>query len=137
MPTLLRCNLYLICLVLFGLSLASHSAPREEVLFKKDAAAMRLIPAATYTIGSESEIADVDETPAHPVKLADFYIDKYEVTQKQWEDVMVIKINVHQTPHHGADLPVDFIKWEEAVEYCYKLGKRLPTEAEWLSLIHI
>ena len=136
MRTLLRCNLYLICLVLFALSLASHSAPREEVLFKKDAAAMRLIPAATYTIGSESEIADVDEKPAHPVKLDDFYIDKYEVTNAQYRTFLTT--TGHREPKYWNDetlnqpeQPVVGVSWDDAAAYAEWAEKRLPTEAEW------
>lgn len=68
------------------------------------------------------------EQPAHEVCLSPFKIDKYEVTQAEFQSVMGL-----DNPSHfsGGDLPVDSATWFEAVHYCKKLGKRLPTEAEW------
>ena len=69
-----------------------------------------------------------DEQPAHEVCLSPFKIDKYEVTQAEFQSVMDL-----DNPSHfsGAELPVDSATWFEADRYCKKLGKRLPTEAEW------
>ena len=98
---------------------------------------MVLIPSGCFQMGTKEVIEfevgrkNIRERPIHKVCLDAFHMDKYEVTQKQWEEVFEGKINIHQTPHHGPDLPVDFSKWEEATEYCSKKEKRLPTEAEW------
>jgi formylglycine-generating enzyme required for sulfatase activity len=74
-----------------------------------------------------------DEKPAHSVTLSDFYIGKYEITQKEWFEVMDTK------PSHfkGDNLPVEYVSWGDVQEFIAKLnagtGKnyRLPTEAEW------
>ncbi|MFQ5673313.1 MAG: formylglycine-generating enzyme family protein [Nitrospinales bacterium] len=95
------------------------------------------IPAGCFQMGTDAvfeyEVGRKNdrERPVHKVCVNAFHLDKHEVTQKQWEDVMGVKINIHQTPHHGDNLPVDFAKWEQATEYCAKRGARLPTEAEW------
>ncbi|MDR0414865.1 MAG: formylglycine-generating enzyme family protein, partial [Prevotellaceae bacterium] len=62
-----------------------------------------------------------------------FYIGKYEVTQKQYRDVM----GTNPSSFKGDDLPVEMVSWDDAQEFIKKLntrtGKsyRLPTEAEW------
>ncbi len=68
------------------------------------------------------------EQPVHEVCLSPFKIDKFEVTQVEFQSVMGLDNPSH---YSGADLPVDSATWFEAEHYCKKLGKRLPTEAEW------
>ncbi|MFQ5449583.1 MAG: SUMF1/EgtB/PvdO family nonheme iron enzyme [Nitrospinaceae bacterium] len=70
---------------------------------------------------------DADESPIHEVCVSPFKMDKYEVTQRKFQFVL------NRNPSHfqGAELPVDSVTWMDANEYCKKLGKRLPTEAEW------
>jgi len=41
----------------------------------------------------------------------------------------VMRANPSQ--HVGANLPVDSPTWDEASDYCKKVGMRLPTEAQW------
>ena len=67
------------------------------------------------------------ERPAHEVCVSGFNMDKYEVTQKDFQ----AKMNGNPSLFPGANLPADSVTWMEANEYCLKSGKRLPTEAEW------
>lgn len=90
----------------------------------------------TFKMGSEDKDAQSDEKPVHSVTLSDFYIGKYEVTQKQWRDVMGSdppKLNFK-----GCDnCPVESVSWDDIQEFLKKLNSqsktqfRLPTEAEW------
>lgn len=48
------------------------------------------------------------------VTLSDFYIGKYEVTQKQWIDVM----GSNPSKFKGDNLPVETVSWYDCVEYC-------------------
>lgn len=48
------------------------------------------------------------------VTLSDFYICKYEVTQKQWVDVM----GSNPSKFKGDNLPVETVSWYDCVEYC-------------------
>jgi formylglycine-generating enzyme required for sulfatase activity len=111
-----------------------------------------LVEGGTFTMGSPLSEADRedDETP-HQVTVTSFYMGKYEVTQKEWVEVM----GSNPSYFKGDDLPVEQVDWYEAVEYCNKRsikegltpaytvsgtdvtwngeasGCRLPTEAEW------
>jgi formylglycine-generating enzyme len=57
-----------------------------------------------------------DELPVHSVKVHDFYISIYEVTQAEWRRVM----GEHDNPsfYKGNRRPVESVSWYRAVEYC-------------------
>jgi len=65
----------------------------------------------------------------HIVKVGAFKMDATEVTQGQYDSVM--GTNPSNFSACGDDCPVEGVSWEEADNYCLRLGKRLPTEAEW------
>ena len=74
-----------------------------------------------------STVGDPDEQPVHEVCISPFKMGKYEVQQKNFQKVM----GTNPSQHIGANLPVDNVSWEEARDYCKKMGMRLPREAEW------
>jgi formylglycine-generating enzyme required for sulfatase activity len=93
------------------------------------------------------------EGPQHQVTVSSFYMGKYEVTQKEYREVM----GKNPSEFEGDNLPVENVSWNNAIEYCNKRsqkegltpaytinryggveswdknanGYRLPTEAEW------
>jgi formylglycine-generating enzyme required for sulfatase activity len=50
------------------------------------------------------------------VAIPDFYIGKYEVTQKEWMEVM----GSNPSAFKGDRLPVEMVSWYDCVEYCNK-----------------
>lgn len=78
-----------------------------------------------FSMGSEHGAQS--ETPVHKVCLTPFEIDKFEVSQQAFQLMM----GTNPSRFKSADLPVESVTWWEADQYCRKVGKRLPTEAEW------
>jgi len=83
--------------------------------------------------GGPPELRIADECP-HPVIVGDFYIAKYEVTQKDWIEIMGSKpIGLDSCD----DCPVSQVSWNEVQDFLKKLNLkfgetyRLPTEEEW------
>ncbi|MCD4766018.1 MAG: SUMF1/EgtB/PvdO family nonheme iron enzyme [Methanosarcinales archaeon] len=76
-----------------------------------------------------------DEGPVHHVTISEaFYLGKYEVTQKQWHEIM----GDNPSYFKGDDLPVENVSWDDVHEFIKKLNEkegtnkyRLPSEAEW------
>jgi len=70
----------------------------------------------------------------HHVCIDSFFMGKYEITQKQWQEVMG---NNPSTFKDCNECPVEQVSWLDVLSYIEKLnalsGKkyRLPTEAEW------
>ncbi len=85
--------------------------------------------AGEFTLGS----ADTDqeavnfEKPAHRVKLDEFWIGKYEVSNAQYR----LHDPAHKSRFDGDEQPVNLVNWNEAKAFCEAQGGRLPTEAEW------
>ena len=82
-----------------------------------DEPGMVLIPAGEFNIGKLT-------TAVH---LEDYYIDKTEVTQKDFKKVMGSTNFFFKSDNH----PAEQITWYKANEYCETIGKRLPSELEW------
>lgn len=95
------------------------------------------VKGGTFTMGCQDgrdKDCGNDEKPAHQVTLSDFQISKYEVTQRQWEAVMV---NNPSEFKGYPDCPVEQVSWEDVQDFLKRLNDltgqryRLPTEAEW------
>ena len=81
---------------------------------------MKLVESGSFQMGtSETSLIKKEmargEMPAHNVDVDGFYIGIYEVTQKQWRDIM----NDNPGKFKGCDdCPVESVSWWGAVKYC-------------------
>ena len=100
---------------------------------------MVLIPQGEFMMGKNT-INPTDWQPEHKVSIDAFYMDKYEVTNKQYYDFCVK--TKHALPEFWGsanfksgmdfpDYPVVGVTSFDAEQYARWAGKRLPTEAEW------
>lgn len=147
----------------------ANPSPIRTEIRPNDGAEMVFVPAGEFPMGSseaEIELAKADcpqcpadwfddEKPQHAVLLEAYWIDKYEVTNRQfarfieaggynqqalwtaegwqWRSVAERTQPKFWTDErwNQPDYPVVGVVWFEAVAYCRWAGARLPTEAEW------
>jgi len=50
------------------------------------------------------------------ITISDFYISKYEVTQKEWKEVM----EFNPSAFKADSLPVEMVSWYDCIEYYNK-----------------
>jgi formylglycine-generating enzyme required for sulfatase activity len=82
------------------------------------------VEGGTFQMGSES--GESHEKPVHEVTVKGFYLGKYEVTQKEWYDVMGTMVRQQRDmadkawsmAGEGDNYPMYYVSWQEAIEYC-------------------
>lgn len=101
---------------------------------------MAHFPAGEFMMGGAVEVGRKDEFPRHKVYLDAFYLDRYEVTGKDFENFLQVNPKEHPTitgwfgrkaRPELANSPVIGLTWKRCQKFCRWQGKRLPTEAEW------
>ena len=109
-----------------------------------DAVVLVLLPGGSSWIGALPDDArhpdpwaeTINEGPVHEVRLAPFFLAKFETTQAQWQRVTGDNPSVHtersdhvdeRAPRH----PVESVDWFTARTVAFKVGLALPTEAQW------
>jgi formylglycine-generating enzyme required for sulfatase activity len=112
---------------------------------------MCLVPAGEFLMGSADtdSQAGSDETPEHRVSLDAYYIGRFPVTNAQYARFVQAAsyrlplvneswakpynwVKARRAPPRGKEQhPVVLVSWDDAVAFCYWVGLRLPTEAEW------
>ncbi|MCP4623815.1 MAG: SUMF1/EgtB/PvdO family nonheme iron enzyme [bacterium] len=97
------------------------------------------IPGGKFMMGSpkSEEGRDDDEGPLHEVRVKDFYLGRYPVTNEEYGRFLQENPKASE-PEYWADRkfnqprqPVVGVSWEDVQRYAAWAGLRLPTEAEW------
>jgi formylglycine-generating enzyme required for sulfatase activity len=126
---------------------AKETAPGAEVTTTEEPKVdeMVFVPAGEFIMGSNDRGKTNDiylAYPEHKVNLKDYWIDKYEVTNSQFQDFAIKNKYIGEGAKEGKDWrryltpesalsPVISVSWNDAGAYCKAQGKRLPTEEEW------
>ena len=106
----------------------------KMITWEKDGSKMVLIPAGDFLRGLLMET--MMRNQCIPSIIDAFYMDKYEVTNAQYQ--LFMQDSGHRPPAYWNDSifnspqqPVVGVNWSDATAYAVWAGKRLPTEAEW------
>jgi formylglycine-generating enzyme required for sulfatase activity len=140
--------------IIFAALLSTLLTTLPGILKNPEPSKMVFIPAGPFLMGADIENdnswGDEDEQPVHKVNLSAYWIDRFEVTAKDFS--RFLNLHPKESPryiemgravtienrggkyHERPGLkryPANRISWYGASAYCLWMGKRLPTEAEW------
>jgi len=144
-----------VALALFFFAFSSYYSQEINWDSSRD---MVLIPAGDFSMGIDSaQLSELvkmgkdvphmsynlalsffgDEIPRHKVHVDSFFIDKYEVTNREYRkfvNATGYKSEGDWEKYAGEERdnhPVVNVTWNDAAAYAEWAGKRLPTEEEW------
>ncbi len=105
---------------------------------------LMLIPAGEFMMGTPADepVSREDERPQRLVKVPEFLMGRYPVTQAQWRvvagyDRKSQDLDSNPSEFKGYNRPVEQVSWDDALEFCQRLSAKtgknyqLPSEAQW------
>ena len=152
-----RCAIhYVLCCTLLLCCVTVVQGDQLDTIVSQDGAEMALIPTTEFLMGTRvSDLDEIvaelrrysleraiqrnwfeDETPQHRVFIDAYYIDKYEVTNAQYQKFMEARgypkpAYWHDARFNHPSQPVVGVSWNDAMAYAQWARKTLPTEAQW------
>ena len=108
---------------------------------EQDGMEMVYVPEGSFEMGSMT--GEDNEKPVRQVYLDAYWIDKFEVTNGQFEKCVNEGVcskptstgSLTRDRYYGdstyANYPVIYVSWDQAQDYCQWVGGELPTEAQW------
>lgn len=135
--------------ILFSLFLFRRNGDEVSAISIDESDEMVEIPKGSFIMGSPD--GEFDERPLHKVEIGSFYMDRYEVTNIQYQRFILYnphwqkgKVRFEEAdynylndwdgnefPKGKEDHPVVYVSWYAANAYARWVGKSLPTEAQW------
>jgi len=146
---MLRIMLVAVIMLQCGACSIEEETTEADFIEERYGIEMVYVNGGTFMMGCTPEHSgdcDDREKPAYEATLSDFYIGKYEVTQKQWREIMGTDLRQQLNTAIGIEAPLSgkrdnnpmyYVSWEDAREFIERLNEetgksyRLPTEAEW------
>ena len=119
---------------------------------QRDQKEMVLVPSGEFIMGTNKVDTEgthkkigaikplyLDQHPERKLLLGSFYMDRYEVTNEEYQGFLhatqFTDLPAHWVdgvyPEEQASHPVTQVTWWEGWSYCMWAGKQLPTEAQW------
>ena len=124
----IKLTIIITAILLVGILSAQNKKDTKNT--KNDFTQMVFVKGGTFQMGGNGSD---EEKPIHTVTVGDFYIGKYEVTQKEWKAI----IGNNPSGFKGVSRPVENVSWNDVQDFIKKVNVktgikyRLPTEAEW------
>jgi len=113
---------------------AFNEAMQRVKTMNADQTNMAIFHGGKGTMGNNT--GEKDEMPEHQVDLKPFFLDMYEVSNREYNEYLASA--APPLPEHNSgenmnapEQPVVKVNWYDADGYCRAKGKRLPTEAEF------
>jgi formylglycine-generating enzyme required for sulfatase activity len=142
-------SLAMTIVILFSLFLFRRNVDEVSAISIDESDEMVEIPSGLFTMGSSD--GEFDERPLHKVEMESFYMDRYEVTNLQYQKFILANPHYqkgkvkfedadynylndwigNEFPKGKENHPTVYISWHAANAYAKWAKKSLPTEAQF------